>query len=105
MPSWYLVPALLCGNTVVWKPAEYAAATAEAFAQLILHAGVPPGAFQLVLADGPQTFSGIERALDEGTSTRSASPGRRRSDVGSASSAAAISSRHAWNWAGRTPWW
>ena len=23
VPSWYLVPALLCGNTVVWKPAEY----------------------------------------------------------------------------------
>ena len=23
VPSWYIVPALLCGNTVVWKPAEY----------------------------------------------------------------------------------
>ncbi|HEX5937069.1 MAG TPA: aldehyde dehydrogenase family protein [Actinomycetota bacterium] len=67
VPSWYLVPALLCGNTVVWKPAEYAPATAEAFAQLILHAGVVTGAFQLVLADGPQTFAGIERVLDEGT--------------------------------------
>src|SRR5204862_7515490 len=30
VPSWYLVPALLCGNTVVWKPAEYAAATSAA---------------------------------------------------------------------------
>jgi aldehyde dehydrogenase (NAD+) len=67
VPSWYLVPALLCGNTAVWKPAEYTPATAEAFAQLILHAGIPRGAFQLVLADGPQTFEGIERALDAGT--------------------------------------
>src|SRR5687768_18606912 len=33
VPSWYVVPALLCGNTVVWKPAEYTPATAEAFAQ------------------------------------------------------------------------
>ena len=66
VPSWYLVPALLCGNTVVWKPAEYTPATAEAFAQLILHAGFPRGAFQLVLADGPQTFEGIERALEDG---------------------------------------
>jgi acyl-CoA reductase-like NAD-dependent aldehyde dehydrogenase len=66
VPSWYIVPALLCGNTVVWKPAEYTPATAEAFAQLILHAGFPPGAFQLVLADGPQTFEGIERALEDG---------------------------------------
>ena len=64
VPSWYLVPALLCGNTVVWKPAEYTPATAEAFAQLILHAGFPRGAFQLVLAEGAQTFEGIERALD-----------------------------------------
>ena len=66
VPSWYLVPALLCGNTVVWKPAEYTPATAEAFAQLILHAGFPRGAFQLVLAEGAQTFEGIERALDGG---------------------------------------
>ncbi|MGH7482907.1 MAG: aldehyde dehydrogenase family protein, partial [Longimicrobiales bacterium] len=66
VPSWYLVPALLCGNTVVWKPAEYAPTTAEAFAQLILHAGFPVGTFQLVLADGPRTFEGLERALDSG---------------------------------------
>jgi alpha-ketoglutaric semialdehyde dehydrogenase len=64
VPSWYLVPALLCGNTVVWKPAEYAPATAEAFARLILHAGFPAGAFQLVLADGSRTFEGLERALE-----------------------------------------
>jgi aldehyde dehydrogenase (NAD+) len=67
VPSWYLVPALLCGNTVVWKPAEYAPATAEAFAQLFLHAGFPTGAFQMVLADGAHTFTGLERALDDGS--------------------------------------
>jgi acyl-CoA reductase-like NAD-dependent aldehyde dehydrogenase len=66
VPSWYLVPALLCGNTVVWKPADYTPATAETFAQLFLHAGFPEGAFNLVLADGQQTFSGLERALAEG---------------------------------------
>jgi acyl-CoA reductase-like NAD-dependent aldehyde dehydrogenase len=66
VPSWYLVPALLCGNTVVWKPAEYTPAVAEAFAQLFLHAGFPEGAFQMVLADGPSTFEGLDRALTEG---------------------------------------
>src|ERR671924_470073 len=66
VPSWYIVPALLCGNTVVWKPAEYTPATAEAFARLILHAGFPAGTFQLVLADGPETFAGMERALEVG---------------------------------------
>ena len=66
VPSWYIVPALVCGNAVVWKPAEYTPATAEAFTQLLLHAGVPDGVCNLVLADGKQTFAGLERALDEG---------------------------------------
>src|SRR5207249_7106516 len=34
VPAWYLVPALICGNAVVWKPAEYAAASARAVAEL-----------------------------------------------------------------------
>ncbi|HEU4355493.1 MAG TPA: aldehyde dehydrogenase family protein [Actinomycetota bacterium] len=66
VPSWYLVPALLCGNTVVWKPAEYTPSIAEAFARLFLHAGFPPGVFNMVLADGPTTFEGLGHALDEG---------------------------------------
>ena len=81
VPSWYIVPALVCGNTVVWKPAEYTPATADAFAQLLLHAGLPTGVFQLVLADGAQTFAGIERALDEGVLDKVGFTGS--SDVGS----------------------
>ena len=65
VPSWYLVPALLCGNAVVWKPAEYAPAISEALAQLFLHAGFPAGVFNMVLADGAATFEGLERALAE----------------------------------------
>jgi alpha-ketoglutaric semialdehyde dehydrogenase len=67
VPSWYIVPALVCGNAVVWKPAEYTPAIAEAFAQLILHAGLPTGVFQMVLCDGPATFAGLERTLVDGT--------------------------------------
>ncbi len=66
VPSWYLVPALLCGNAVVWKPAEYSAACADAFAQLIRRAGVPDGVFDVVFADGATTFAGLDRALDAG---------------------------------------
>ena len=66
VPSWYLVPALLCGNAVVFKPADYAAATGEALAQLLWHAGVPPEVLQLVVAGGEETFTGLERALDDG---------------------------------------
>src|SRR3954466_9335057 len=66
VPAWYLVPALLCGNAAIWKPAEYAPATAEALTQLFLHGGLPEGVLNLVLADGAQTFAGLEQALDRG---------------------------------------
>jgi alpha-ketoglutaric semialdehyde dehydrogenase len=66
VPSWYIVPALLCGNAVVWKPAEYAAACADAFAEIFARAGVPDGVLNVVYADGPDTFSGLEHALTLG---------------------------------------
>jgi acyl-CoA reductase-like NAD-dependent aldehyde dehydrogenase len=66
VPSWYLVPALLCGNTVVWKPAEYAAASAQAMADLFLHGGLPDGVLNVVQCEGPAAFDGLERALGEG---------------------------------------
>jgi aldehyde dehydrogenase (NAD+) len=66
VPSWYLVPALLCGNAVVWKPAVYAAASADALYQLFVRGGLPAGVLNLVQADGPETFAGLSQALDEG---------------------------------------
>ncbi|MFI0418907.1 aldehyde dehydrogenase family protein [Spongiactinospora sp. 9N601] len=67
VPSWYLVPALLCGNAVVWKPAEYSAASAEALYELFAHAGLPEGVLNLVFADGADTFAGLTEALGAGT--------------------------------------
>ena len=86
-PRWYIVPALLCGNAVVWKPAEYTPATAEAFAQLLLHAGLPEGVFN----DGARRrhrrrSTGSSGRSTTALSTRSGSPARPRSDAGSASS-------------------
>ena len=86
VPSWYLVPALLCGNAVVWKPAEYTPAIAAAFTELFAAGGLPDGVLNTVLADGPATFDGLTAALDAGlVQTRSASPARRRSGCASAS--------------------
>src|SRR3954451_216987 len=65
VPSWYLVPALLCGTAVVWKPAEYSAAVSNALAELFWAGGVPGGVLNLVQADGEQTFAGLERALEQ----------------------------------------
>jgi aldehyde dehydrogenase (NAD+) len=68
VPSWYLIPALLCGNTVVWKPADYSAACGSALFELIVAGGgLPDGVLNLVHADGPDTFAGLERSLQEGT--------------------------------------
>jgi len=66
VPAWYLVPALLCGNTVVWKPADYAPALGEALVSLFHAGGVPEEVLRLVQADGEATFAGLELALDEG---------------------------------------
>jgi aldehyde dehydrogenase (NAD+) len=60
------VPALLCGNAVVWKPAEYASACAAAFSSLFRAAGVPAGVLDVVYADGPATFEGLSTALRDG---------------------------------------
>jgi acyl-CoA reductase-like NAD-dependent aldehyde dehydrogenase len=66
VPSWYLVPALLCGNAVVWKPADYAAALGDALTRIFLAGGVPAGVLNTVHADGPTTFEGLSLALDAG---------------------------------------
>jgi alpha-ketoglutaric semialdehyde dehydrogenase len=65
VPSWYLVPALLCGNAVVWKPAESTPAVAEAFTALFLAAGVPAGVLTTVVADGPTTYEALGMMLTE----------------------------------------
>lgn len=66
VPSWYLIPALLCGNAVLWKPAEYAAACADALATLMRRAGVPDGVLNVVYADGESTYAGLEQSLAAG---------------------------------------
>ncbi|MCW2545308.1 MAG: delta-piperideine-6-carboxylate dehydrogenase [Frankiales bacterium] len=66
VPSWYLVPALLCGNAVVWKPADYAAALGDALTKIFIAGGVPAGVLNTVHADGPTTFEGLTLALQEG---------------------------------------
>lgn len=52
VPSWYFVPALLCGNTCVWKPSEDAPLTAYYFTQLLYKAGLPDGVFSVVFGRG-----------------------------------------------------
>lgn len=67
VPSWYIVPALLAGNAVVWKPADYSPVCSAAFFELFVRGGgLPDGVVNIVHADGPDTYAGLERALAEG---------------------------------------
>jgi succinylglutamic semialdehyde dehydrogenase len=48
LPNGHIVPALLAGNTVVFKPSEHAPLVAELMAEAWLSAGLPEGVFNLV---------------------------------------------------------
>ena len=45
--------AALCGNTVVWKPADTQVFSAHLFMKILQEAGLPDGVINLVYADGP----------------------------------------------------
>ena len=66
VPSWYIVPALLAGNTVVWKPSEFTPAVANALTSIFHAGGVPKDVLMTVVADGAQTFAALESGLKEG---------------------------------------
>src|SRR5512134_1381237 len=52
VPSWKMLPALVAGNSVVWKPSEETPAVAAAFVKVFEDAGLPPGVLNLVLGAG-----------------------------------------------------
>lgn len=52
IPTWKIFPALVCGNTVVFKPASDTPATATRFVEILLEAGLPANVIQLVHGGG-----------------------------------------------------
>jgi succinylglutamic semialdehyde dehydrogenase len=52
LPNGHIVPALLAGDTVVFKPSELAPGTADATARLWEEAGLPPGVLNVVHGGG-----------------------------------------------------
>ncbi|MBT2188203.1 succinylglutamate-semialdehyde dehydrogenase [Sphingobium nicotianae] len=52
LPNGHIVPALLAGNAVVFKPSELAPATAELTGTLWREAGLPDGVLEIVQGDG-----------------------------------------------------
>ena len=52
IPSWKIAPALVCGNTVVFKPATDTPALGERFVELFAEAGLPAGVLNIVHGGG-----------------------------------------------------
>src|ERR687883_723557 len=52
IPSWKIAPALVCGNTVVFKPATDTPLLGERFVELLDEAGLPPGVVNIVHGGG-----------------------------------------------------
>ena len=52
IPAWKMAPALVCGNTVVLKPASQAPAMALELAKVLAEAGLPAGVLNVVTGDG-----------------------------------------------------
>ena len=53
IPSWKAIPALVCGNTVVIKPAEDTPLSTWNLMQALIEAGLPSGVMNVVFGDGP----------------------------------------------------
>lgn len=51
IPAWKIAPALVFGNTVVWKPSPVTPVTAMRLTEALMEAGLPPGVVNLVLGD------------------------------------------------------
>ena len=62
VPTWKIFPALLSGNAVVWKPSEDVPHTANLLVDVLLEAGVPPDAVQLVHGAGDAGRAIVEHA-------------------------------------------
>jgi alpha-ketoglutaric semialdehyde dehydrogenase len=52
VPSWKIFPALVAGNTIIWKPSPETPAISAAFVKVFEEAGIPAGVFNLLLAPG-----------------------------------------------------
>jgi alpha-ketoglutaric semialdehyde dehydrogenase len=59
IPTWKMFPALLCGNAVIFKPAEDVPHTAHLLIELLLEAGLPREVVQLVHGYGHEVGKAI----------------------------------------------
>ncbi len=64
IPSWKIMPALICGNTVVFKPSQYAPKSSHNLVQALEEAGLPGGVLNLVHGEGADVGNAIVEHAD-----------------------------------------
>ena len=64
IPSWKMMPALVCGNTMVIKPAEDTPLSTYHLVETLAEAGLPAGVVNLVCGDGPEAGAGLTGHVD-----------------------------------------
>jgi aldehyde dehydrogenase (NAD+) len=64
IPAWKLTPAIVCGNTVVLKPAEDTPLLAQRFVDLLHDAGLPEGVVTIVHGYGEEAGDALVRHPD-----------------------------------------
>jgi aldehyde dehydrogenase (NAD+) len=84
IPTWKIMPALVGGNTVVFKPASDTPRVAYELGKILHEQGVPPGVFNMVFGSGSK--AGVPLAahskIDMISFTGSADTGRMIYEVG-----------------------
>lgn len=63
LPNGHIIPALIMGNTVVYKPSEQTPHVGQLYAQCFEKAGFPPGVFNMIQGEGE---SGRKLVIHEG---------------------------------------
>ncbi len=66
VPFWKMIPAIMCGNTCVWKSPQDAPLLSFALARIMHQAGLPNGVINLVHGKGSGAGQHIIDAVDEG---------------------------------------
>src|SRR5919199_4298861 len=64
IPSWKIIPALVCGNTVVFKPATLTPLSALNFVKILEEAGIPSGVVNLVTGGGEEVGNALLQSAD-----------------------------------------
>jgi alpha-ketoglutaric semialdehyde dehydrogenase len=59
IPTWKIMPALICGNTVVFKPASYTPLTAYRLVKIFEEAGLPRGVLNIVFGTGGEVGNAL----------------------------------------------